>query len=342
MTTERLRTEDFDYELPEELIAQRPVTPRDASRLLVADKRTGRLQHKTFRDLPEFLAPGDVLVRNDTRVIPARLLGVKAPTGGRVELLLVRRLSRDTWEALVRPGRRVAPGAVLSFGDGLLTAQVLERTEGGGRIVRFRSVGPLDEALQQAGQVPLPPYIHEVLEDPERYQTVYAREAGSSAAPTAGLHFTQRVLDELKRRGVHIADVTLHVGPGTFRPVKAEYVDEHDMHAEYYHIPEAAAVAVQEAKREGRRVIAVGTTTARALESWAATGETAGWTDLFIYPGYRWRVVDGLLTNFHLPRSSLLMLVSALLGRERTLAAYREAVKERYRFFSFGDAMLIL
>lgn len=342
MTTERLRTEDFDYELPEELIAQRPVTPRDASRLLVADKRTGRLQHKTFRDLPEFLAPGDVLVRNDTRVIPARLLGVKAPTGGRVELLLVRRLSRDTWEALVRPGRRVAPGAVLSFGDGLLTAQVLERTEGGGRIVRFRSVGPLDEALQQAGQVPLPPYIHQDLEDPERYQTVYAREAGSSAAPTAGLHFTQRVLDELKRRGVHIADVTLHVGPGTFRPVKAEYVDEHDMHAEYYHIPEAAAVAVQEAKREGRRVIAVGTTTARALESWAATGETAGWTDLFIYPGYRWRVVDGLLTNFHLPRSSLLMLVSALLGRERTLAAYREAVKERYRFFSFGDAMLIL
>lgn len=342
MTTERLRTEDFDYELPEELIAQRPATPRDASRLLVADKRTGRLQHKTFRDLPEFLAPGDVLVRNDTRVIPARLLGVKAPTGGRVELLLVRRLSRDTWEALVRPGRRVAPGAVLSFGDGLLTAQVLERTEGGGRIVRFRSVGPLDEALQQAGQVPLPPYIHEDLEDPERYQTVYAREAGSSAAPTAGLHFTQRVLDELKRRGVHIADVTLHVGPGTFRPVKAEYVDEHDMHAEYYHIPEAAAVAVQEAKREGRRVIAVGTTTARALESWAATGETAGWTDLFIYPGYRWRVVDGLLTNFHLPRSSLLMLVSALLGRERTLAAYREAVKERYRFFSFGDAMLIL
>lgn len=342
MTTERLRTEDFDYELPEELIAQRPVTPRDASRLLVADKRTGRLQHKTFRDLPEFLAPGDVLVRNDTRVIPARLLGVKAPTGGRVELLLVRRLSRDTWEALVRPGRRVAPGAVLSFGDGLLTAQVLERTEGGGRIVRFRPVGPLDEALQQAGQVPLPPYIHEDLEDPERYQTVYAREAGSSAAPTAGLHFTQRVLDELKRRGVHIADVTLHVGPGTFRPVKAEYVDEHDMHAEYYHIPEAAAVAVQEAKREGRRVIAVGTTTARALESWAATGETAGWTDLFIYPGYRWRVVDGLLTNFHLPRSSLLMLVSALLGRERTLAAYREAVKERYRFFSFGDAMLIL
>lgn len=342
MTTERLRTEDFDYELPEELIAQRPVTPRDASRLLVADKRTGRLQHKTFRDLPEFLAPGDVLVRNDTRVIPARLLGVKAPTGGRVELLLVRRLSRDTWEALVRPGRRVAPGAVLSFGDGLLTAQVLERTEGGGRIVRFRSVGPLDEALQQAGQVPLPPYIHEDLEDPERYQTVYAREAGSSAAPTAGLHFTQRVLDELKRRGAHITDVTLHVGPGTFRPVKAEYVDEHDMHAEYYHIPEAAAVAVQEAKREGRRVIAVGTTTARALESWAATGETAGWTDLFIYPGYRWRVVDGLLTNFHLPRSSLLMLVSALLGRERTLAAYREAVKERYRFFSFGDAMLIL
>lgn len=342
MTTERLRTEDFDYELPEELIAQRPVTPRDASRLLVADKRTGRLQHKTFRDLPELLAPGDVLVRNDTRVIPARLLGVKAPTGGRVELLLVRRLSRDTWEALVRPGRRVAPGAVLSFGGGLLTAQVLERTEGGGRIVRFLSVGPLDEALQQAGQVPLPPYIHEDLEDPERYQTVYAREAGSSAAPTAGLHFTQRVLDELKRRGVHIADVTLHVGPGTFRPVKAEYVDEHDMHAEYYHIPEAAAVAVQEAKREGRRVIAVGTTTARALESWAATGETAGWTDLFIYPGYRWRVVDGLLTNFHLPRSSLLMLVSALLGRERTLAAYREAVKERYRFFSFGDAMLIL
>lgn len=339
---ERLRTDDFDYELPEELVAQKPVEPRDASRLLVVDKRTGAWQHKRFRDLHEFLRPGDVLVRNDTRVLPARLHGVKAPTGGRVELLLVRRKSADTWEALVRPGRRVAPGALLVFGDGRLTAQVLERTPSGGRIVRFRSVGPLDEVLRELGQVPLPPYIREKLDDPERYQTVYAKEAGSVAAPTAGLHFTPQLLDKLAADGVVLCDLTLHVGPGTFRPVKAEFVEDHEMHAEYYQVPERTRAAVATAKRTGRRVIAVGTTAARALEAWAATGAEQGWTDLFIYPGYEWRVVDGLLTNFHLPRSSLLMLVSAMLGRERTLAAYREAVARRYRFFSFGDAMLIL
>lgn len=342
MNERRLRTEDFDYDLPEELIAQEPVTPRDAGRLLVVDKRTGAWQHKMVRDLPTLLLAGDVLVRNDTRVLPARLIGVKAPTGGRVELLLLRQETKDTWQAMVRPGRRVGPGAVLSFADGALTAQVLDRTAGGGRRVRFRSVGPLDEVLREAGQVPLPPYIHRSLDDPERYQTVYAREPGSSAAPTAGLHFTQRLLDELMARGVHVVDVTLHVGPGTFRPVKAEYVDEHDMHAEYYRVPERTAETVRRARQEGRRVIAVGTTTARALEACWASGEACGWTDLFIYPGYRWRVVDGLLTNFHLPHSSLLMLVSALLGRERTLAAYKEAVEERYRFFSFGDAMLIV
>lgn len=342
MNERRLRTEDFDYDLPEELIAQEPVTPRDAGRLLVVDKRTGAWQHKMVRDLPTLLLAGDVLVRNDTRVLPARLIGVKAPTGGRVELLLLRQETKDTWQAMVRPGRRVGPGAVLSFADGALTAQVLDRTAGGGRRVRFRSVGPLDEVLREAGQVPLPPYIHRSLDDPERYQTVYAREPGSSAAPTAGLHFTQRLLDELMARGVHVVDVTLHVGPGTFRPVKAEYVDEHDMHAEYYRVPERTAETVRRARQEGRRVIAVGTTTARALEACWASGEACGWTDLFIYPGYRWRVVDGLLTNFHLPHSSLLMLVSALLGRERTLAAYKAAVEERYRFFSFGDAMLIV
>lgn len=342
MMDERLRTDDFDYELPEELIAQQPVTPRDAARLLVVHKHGGTWEHKSFRDLPSYLRTGDVLVRNNTRVMPARLHGVKAPTGGRVEVLLLRRLAEDTWEAMVRPGRRVGPGVVLSLGDGALTAQVLERTEGGGRLIRFRSVGPLDDVLREVGEMPLPPYIHEKLSDPDRYQTVYADEAGSAAAPTAGLHFTEQLLEALGEQGVHVVDVTLHVGPGTFRPVKAEYIEEHDMHAEYYRVPETAADAVRTAKAEGRRVIAVGTTTARALESYWATGAPHGWTDLFIYPGYKWRVVDGLLTNFHLPRSSLLMLVSALLGRERTLAAYEAAVEARYRFFSFGDAMLIV
>lgn len=340
--SQRLRTEDFDYELPEELIAQTPAEPRDASRLMVIDKRTGRWRHQIFRDLPAFLRPGDVLVRNNTRVLPARMHGVKAPTGGRVELLLLQRISADTWEAMVKPGRRVAPGAVLVFGDGKLTAQVLDRTPSGHRIVRFRSVGPLDEVLHEVGEVPLPPYIQEKLHDPERYQTVYAKKAGSAAAPTAGLHFTPELLDTLSRYGVVLCDVTLHVGPGTFRPVKAEFVQDHEMHAEYYEVPEETATAVAAAKRDGRRVIAVGTTSARTLEAYAATGQASGWTDLFIYPGYQWRLVDGLLTNFHLPRSSLLMLVSAMLGRENTLAAYREAVAQRYRFFSFGDAMLIL
>lgn len=337
-----LRTDDFDYELPEELIAQRPITPRDASRLLVVDKRTGTWEHKSFTDLPAYLRPGDVLVRNDTRVMPARFTGRKVDTGGRVELLLLQRTTADTWEALVRPGRRVGPGAVLTFGDGVLTAQVLERTDDGGRLVRFRSVGPLDDVLRELGETPLPPYIQETLDDPERYQTVYGVEAGSAAAPTAGLHFTEPLLASLRDLGVHIVDLTLHVGPGTFRPVKADYVRDHYMHAEYYRVPDGTAVTVARAKEEGRRVIAVGTTTARALESAHASQSPTGWTDLFIYPGYEWRVVDGLLTNFHLPRSSLLMLVSALLGRERTMAAYEAAIAARYRFYSFGDAMLIV
>lgn len=342
MTDARLRTDDFDYELPEELIAQRPTTPRDASRLLVVDKQTGDWEHKSFRDLPNYLRPGDVLVRNDTRVMPARFVGEKVGTGGRVELLLLRQTAPDTWEALVRPGRRVHPGAVLTFGEGALTAQVLDRTEGGGRLVRFRSVGSLTDVLRELGDTPLPPYIQETLDDPERYQTVYGVEAGSAAAPTAGLHFTEELLASLRAAGVDIVDVTLHVGPGTFRPVKAKYVQEHDMHAEFFRVPTETTAVIDKAVQEGRRIIAVGTTTARALEAARMTGATSGWTDLFIYPGYEWRVVDGLLTNFHLPKSSLLMLVSALLGREKTLAAYEAAIAARYRFYSFGDAMLIV
>ncbi len=337
---------DFDYELPEELIAQTPVEPRDAARLLVVHRDSGRLEHRVFRDLPQYLVPGDVLVLNDTRVMPARLFGTKEPTGGRVEVLLLRRASADTWEALVRPGRRLAPGVRIVFGRGELTAEVVDRTESGGRLLKFSPADNLDERLAALGQVPLPPYIRAPLQDPERYQTVYARDAGSAAAPTAGLHFTPVLLDRIRAQGVAIEYVTLHVGLGTFRPVQAERIQEHRMHAEYFSIPPATAAAVNAAAREGRRVVAVGTTVARTLEAAAVAEDEVragdGWTDLFIYPGYRWKVVDVLITNFHLPRSTLLMLVSAFLGRERTLAAYQEAVRERYRFFSFGDAMLIL
>jgi len=341
-----LRVSDFDYELPEDLIAQQPVEPRDAARLLVVDRETGRLEHRRFRDLPRYLTAGDVLVLNDTRVIPARLFGLKEPTGGRVEVLLLERREPDVWEALVRPGRRVPAGSRVAFGQGGLRAVVLDRTEAGGRLLRFEPAGELDRRLGELGQMPLPPYIRAPLSDPERYQTVYARQEGSAAAPTAGLHFTPALLRQVADHGVQVAYLTLHVGLGTFRPVQVERIEEHTMHAEYYAVPEATAAAVNKARRDGRRVVAVGTTVARTLE--AAAGDDGavrageGRTDLFIYPGYRWKVVDGLVTNFHLPRSTLLMLVSAFLGRERTLAAYEEAVRQRYRFFSFGDAMLIL
>ena len=340
-----MRVSDFDYELPEELIAQTPVEPRDAARLLVVHRDTGLMEHRIFRDLPQYLRAGDVLVLNDTRVMPARLFGVKASTGGRVEVLLLRRRGPDAWEALVRPGRRLPVGTRIVFGEGQLSAEVIDRTEAGGRVLRFAPADDLDERLKELGQVPLPPYIRAPLADPERYQTVYARDAGSAAAPTAGLHFTPELLDRLQGMGVEIVNLTLHVGLGTFRPVQAERVEEHRMHAEYFSVPQATAEAVNAAKREGRRVVAVGTTVARTLEASAADGRVRcgdGWTDLFIYPGYRWKIVDALITNFHLPRSTLLMLVSALLGRERTLAAYQEAVRQRYRFYSFGDAMLIL
>lgn len=342
------RTDDFDYELPEERIAQRPTLERDGSRLLVAPKDGSPLQHRRFRELPSFLRAGDVLVLNDTRVMPARLHGYKTDTGGRVELLLLQRESRDEWTALVKPGRRLGPGAVAVFGDGLLTAQVLQRTADGGRRVKFQAAkGTPDDAIATLGRAPVPPYIKEQPEDEERYQTVYATEAGSAAAPTAGLHFTEALLKEMAASGVVIVSLTLHVGLDTFRPVKAERLQDHEMHSEAYNVPEATARAVNDARREGRRIIAAGTTTARALEAAAGAGggfirPGAARTDLFIYPGYVWRAVDGLLTNFHLPRSSLLMLVSALLGRERTLAAYEEAIREKYRFYSFGDAMLIL
>jgi len=341
-----LRVSDFDYELPEELIAQEPVEPRDAARLMVVHRVSGRVEHRVFRDLPEYLRAGDVLVLNDTRVIPARLFGAKEGTGGRVEVLLLRRLAPDVWEALVRPGRRLPVGARVVLGGGALVATAVDRTDAGGRVLRFEPPGELERRLPEVGQMPLPPYIRRQLQDPERYQTVFAREEGSAAAPTAGLHFTPALLERIGAMGVEVVYLTLHVGLGTFRPVQVERVEEHRMHAEYYSVPPATAAAVSGAKREGRRVVAVGTTVARTLEAASsADGQVApghGWTDLFIYPGYRWKVVDALITNFHLPRSTLLMLVSAFLGRERTLAAYAEAVRERYRFFSFGDAMLIL
>lgn len=346
MTSER-RSADFDYTLPEHLIAQRPLPQRDGSRLLVVRKDGSDVEHAQFRELPAYLRPGDVLVRNDTRVLPARLHGHKAGTGGRVELLLLAREARDVWTALVRPGRRLGPGTILVFGDGALTAQVLERTEDGGRRVKFKAaVGTTDAAIHKFGVAPVPPYIKEQPDDEERYQTVYASAAGSAAAPTAGLHFTEALFRRLQEMDVTVVDVTLHVGLDTFRPVTAERLDDHEMHSEQYEIPQETAETVNDARRQGRRIVAVGTTAARALEAGSREGGIvqAGTarTDLFIYPGYEWRTVDALLTNFHLPRSTLLMMVAALLGRERTLAVYEEAIREKYRFYSFGDAMLIV
>lgn len=341
-----MRTDAFDYDLPEALIAQRPAAPRDAARLLVLERGSGALTDSVVRELPRFLAPGDLVVLNDTRVMPARLFGEKARTGGAVEVLLLERKTADTWEALVRPGRRLRPGAEVHFGGGILRAQVTGTTPAGGRTLRFEwEGGSFEEVLHRLGEVPLPPYIKERLDDPERYQTVFAREEGSKAAPTAGLHFTPGLLARLEEHGVEIAYITLHVGLGTFRPVTAEYVTEHPMHSEYFRLPVATAEAIRRAKGRKGRVVAVGTTVVRTLEARASAGGVEpgeGWTDMFIYPGYEFKVVDAMLTNFHLPRSTLLMLVSAFAGRERVLEAYERAKERGYRFFSFGDAMLIL
>ena len=339
-----MKKSDFYFDLPEELIAQTPLERRDASRLLVLNKKTGELEHRHFYDLPEYLHEGDCLVMNDSRVLPARLLGCRS-SGGSVELVLLRDLGEGKWECLSRPGRKTKPGTELSFGDGELTATVLAVTEGGNRIVQFHYEGIFLEVLERLGKMPLPPYIKAELNDAARYQTVYSREVGSAAAPTAGLHFTQELLQKLANKGVRLCYVTLHVGLGTFRPVKEEEIEDHPMHAEFCMIPEETARIVNETKKNGGRVIAVGTTSCRTLESFAsadgALSPSSGWTDIFIYPGYRFKCIDALITNFHLPESTLIMLVSALAGRETILHAYETAVKERYRFFSFGDAMLI-
>ena len=340
-----MKKSDFYFELPKELIAQTPLEKRDDSRLLLLDKRTGETAHRHFYELPEYLRAGDCLVLNDSRVLPARLLGRRETSGGVCEVLLLTDKGGGLWECLVKPGRRIRPGAALSFGGGALTATVEAETGEGGRLVRFHCDGIFLETLERLGEMPLPPYIKEKLQEKERYQTVYSRETGSAAAPTAGLHFTHELLRRIGDKGVNICYVTLHVGLGTFRPVKEENILDHKMHSEYCVIPEETARAVTEAKRAGRRVIAVGTTSCRTLESFCAADGTlaaqSGWTDIFIYPGYTFKCVDALVTNFHLPESTLIMLVSALAGREHILSAYAEAVAEQYRFFSFGDAMFI-
>ena len=336
---------DFKYELPEELIAQDPIEDRSASRLMVLHRETGKTEHRVFSDITEYLQPGDCLVLNNTKVIPARLYGVKQVTGAGIEVLLLRRMAQDTWETLVRPGKKCRPGTVISFGDGLLTGTVEAVLPEGNRLVRFAYEGIFEEILDRLGEMPLPPYITHELKDKNRYQTVYAKHEGSAAAPTAGLHFTEALLGKIRDMGVSVAEVTLHVGLGTFRPVKAETVEEHHMHSEYYVVPEEAAEQINRAKASGHRVICVGTTSCRTLESAALPDGTvpacSGWTEIFIYPGYRFKVLDCLITNFHLPESTLIMLVSAMAGREHVLAAYEEAVREKYRFFSFGDAMFI-
>ena len=336
---------DFFYHLPPELIAQTPLQRRDGSRLMCLDRRTGAIKHRHFYDLPELLHPGDCLVLNDSRVLPARLIGNRLPGGGICEVLLLTQRENDLWECLVRPGKKLRPGAKVGFGNGELTAVVEAEVSDGNRLVRFSYEGIFMEILDRLGEMPLPPYIKEKLNDRERYQTVYSREPGSAAAPTAGLHFTQELLARISEMGVKICYVTLHVGLGTFRPVKEENILDHEMHAEFCIIPEETARIVNETKRAGGRVISVGTTSCRTLESFAAADGTltakSGWTDIFIYPGYQFRCIDVLITNFHLPESTLIMLVSALAGRENILNAYKIAVEEKYRFFSFGDAMLI-
>lgn len=340
-----MNVKDFDYELPQELIAQDPIEDRSSSRLMILDKETGNIRHEIFHDIVKELRAGDCLVINDTKVIPARLFGTKVGTEAKIEILLLKRKENDIWEVLVKPGKKAKPGAEILFGDGRLKGTVIDIVEEGNRLIQFSYEGIFEEILDELGQMPLPPYITHQLKDKNRYQTVYAKHEGSAAAPTAGLHFTKELLKQIEEMGVTIAHVTLHVGLGTFRPVKVENVQEHHMHSEFYIVEETEAEKINAAKRAGHRVIAVGTTSCRTLES--ATGEDgvlkacSGWTDIFIYPGYRFKMIDALITNFHLPQSTLLMLVSALAGREHILAAYKEAVRERYRFFSFGDAMFI-
>ncbi|MCI9087182.1 MAG: tRNA preQ1(34) S-adenosylmethionine ribosyltransferase-isomerase QueA [Clostridia bacterium] len=350
-----MKVSDFNYDLPKELIAQVPIPNRDQSRLMVLDRKCKSIDHKIFKDIIDYLEPGDCLVRNNTKVIPARLYGVKEETGAHVEFLLLHRIEDDIWEVMVKPGRKLMPGTKVVFGEGLLEksdtprvllkAEILEQLEGGSRKVKFEYEGIFNEILNEIGLMPLPPYIHEKLKEKDRYQTVYAKYEGSAAAPTAGLHFTQELLEQIKAKGVEIANVTLHVGIGTFRPVKVENVEEHDMHSEHFYIKQEDAEKINKAKREGHRVIAVGTTSCRVLESIADENgmvkETENDTNIFIYPGYQFKCLDCLITNFHLPESTLIMLVSALAGKDFVMKAYEEAVKEEYRFFSFGDAMFI-
>ena len=340
-----MNVKDYDYDLPEELIAQDPLEDRSSSRLMVLDRQTGDVEHRHFTDILEYLHPGDCLVINNTKVIPARLFGVKEDTQAKIEVLLLKRKENDIWETLVKPGKKAKPGTKLVFGAGLLTAEVVDVVEEGIRLIQFHYDGIFEEILDQLGQMPLPPYSTHQLKDKNRYQTVYAKYDGSAAAPTAGLHFTKELLQKVKDMGVDIAEVTLHVGLGTFRPVKVENVLDHHMHSEFYMVSQEAADKINRAKESGHRVIAVGTTSTRTLEAAADENgrlhETSGWTEIFIYPGYQFKVIDALITNFHLPQSTLVMLVSALAGREHVLHAYEIAVKERYRFFSFGDAMLI-
>ena len=353
-----MKTSDFFYNLPEELIAQHPASERDLSRLLVLDGKTGEREHKIFSDLPTYLRPGDCLVLNNTKVIPARLLGVVADTGAAAEILLLHRREADVWETIVRPGKKLRQGRRVDFIPGRLSCEIEEVLESGNRLVRFFYDGIWEEILDEAGSIPLPPYIHEKLEDSSRYQTVYSKESGSAAAPTAGLHFTKEMLEDMETNGIAVAELTLHVGLGTFRPVKVEDVSSHLMHSEWYSLPQEAADKINAAKARGGRVIAVGTTSCRTLETVASNylageitasraaqtnvvAQSSGWTDIFIYPGYEFKCVDALVTNFHLPESTLLMLISAFAGKEKIMAAYEEAIRERYRFFSFGDAMFI-
>ncbi len=337
---------DFFYDLPKELIAQDPLENRDASRLMVLDRKRDVIEHRIFSDVKEYLKSGDCLVINNTKVIPARLYGVKEETGAAIEILLLKRKEKDIWESLVKPGKKARVGTKISFGDGVLTGEVIDVVEEGNRLIRFYYQGIFEEILDKLGQMPLPPYITHKLKDKNRYQTVYAKYEGSAAAPTAGLHFTPKLLEDIRSMGVEIAEVTLHVGLGTFRPVKETDIEKHHMHSEFFRIDDETADLINRTKESGNRIISVGTTSTRTLESAAdAKGHIeakSGWTDIFIYPGYEFKVIDGLITNFHLPESTLLMLVSALAGRERIMEAYRQAVEEKYRFFSFGDAMLII
>lgn len=340
-----MKVSDFDFYLPEELIAQHPLEKRDASRLMVLDKKTGNIEHKSFHDVIDYLNEGDTLVLNNTRVMPARLIGEKENTGGKIEFLLLKRIEGDKWECLAKPGKRAKIGQRFTFGEGKLKCEVVDIVEEGNRVIEFSYDGIFEQVLDELGEMPLPPYITERLEDRERYQTVYSKEKGSAAAPTAGLHFTEELLKEIKAKGINIAYLTLHVGLGTFRPVKVDDINEHIMHSEFYHLDKENADIINETKKRGNKVIAVGTTSTRTLETIGDENgfvrEQSGWTDIFLYPGYKYKVIDELITNFHLPESTLIMLVSALAGKENVMNAYNEAVKERYRFFSFGDSMII-